>query len=236
MAPEILYQDSSVLVINKPSGWIVNDAETTKGQPTVQQWLSKNFDFPVFADREARNGIVHRLDKETSGCLIIAKTSDAYVELQRQFKDREIEKQYLALVHGQLKEKEGEVDATVGRLPWRKDRFGVMSGGREASTKYKVTREFEKDKEKYSLISFLPKTGRTHQIRIHAKFLGHPLVADEFYAGRKTARRDRQWCPRLFLHASKILFTNPATGKKVEVLAPLASDLEKVLESFHETL
>lgn len=236
MAPEILYQDSSVLVINKPSGWIVNDAETTKGQPTVQKWIMDNGKWSIAANRELRSGIVHRLDKETSGCLIIAKTVQAFAELQRQFKHREIKKEYSALVHGQLKEKEGEVDATVGRLPWRKDRFGVMSGGRDASTKYKVIKEFEKDKEKYSLVSFLPKTGRTHQIRIHAKYLGHPLVADEFYAGRKTARRDRKWCPRLFLHASKILFTHPNSGKKVEVLSPLASDLEKVLESFHQTL
>ena len=168
---------------------------------------------------------MHRLDKETSGILIVAKTKKAFENLQQQFKDRKISKTYTALVHGQVEPKEGTIEAPVGRLPWRRDRFGVLPGGREATTGYKV-REYYKD---YTLLELKPKTGRTHQIRIHLKHLGHPVVADTFYAGRKTARADRLWCPRLFLHASGISFTHPETGKEISFKSKLPADLLQVL-------
>lgn len=226
---KILYENDVLLVISKPPGWITNDAETAKGQPTVQSWLATNFKFPIFEFRELRNGIVHRLDKETSGCLIIAKTQDAFFTLQAQFKERVIDKKYIALVHGRLKEPEGEIKAAVGRLPWRRDRFGVLSGGREAQTSYKLLSNHTKDGEELSLVTLHPLTGRTHQIRIHMKHINHPLVADTFYAGRKRARKDRLWCPRLFLHASEISFINPLDNKKVTVTAPLPDDLQAAL-------
>jgi 23S rRNA-/tRNA-specific pseudouridylate synthase len=131
-------------------------------------------------------------------------------------------------LHGKL-EGEGEIKAAVGRLPWRRDRFGVIPGGRESHSLYKVIKFYPGNNAGHSLVEFYPKTGRTHQIRIHAKHIGHAVVADEFYAGRKTARNDRVWCPRLFLHAASIKFMHPATGKSVEFKSKLPKELEECL-------
>ena len=237
MEPKIIYEDSSLLVLDKPAGWIVNEASTTKDQPVLQTWLSQK-DYPLARSLAERRGIVHRLDKETSGIIIVAKTKSAFEALQRQFKERQVKKTYLALVHGVLDEKVGEIEAPVGRLPWRRDRFGVLPGGREALTSYQVIDYFTRDGEEYSLVEAKPKTGRTHQIRIHLKYLGHPVVADEFYAGRKTARRDRIWCPRLFLHAASIEFFHPERGQKVKFSSGLPADLAVALvtlEKLRET-
>ena len=228
MEPKIIFQDESFFVVDKPTGWITNDADTTATQPVLQTWVRTNFDYPLKGDRDLRDGIVHRLDKETSGIVIIAKTKEAFEELQAEFKDREVEKTYIGLLHGKL-EGMGEIKETVGRLPWRRDRFGVIPGGRESHTLYKVLKFYPGENAGHSLVEFYPKTGRTHQIRVHAKHIGHAIVADEFYAGRKTARNDRKWCPRLFLHASAIKFIHPLTGKKVEFKSGLPEDLEKVL-------
>lgn len=232
MNPTIIFEDESILVLDKPSGWITNDASTTTTQPVIQTWLRENFKYPLIGDRERRDGIVHRLDKETSGLLIIAKTISAFENLQSQFKERKVKKTYIALAHGEIEPKEGEISASVGRLPWRRERFGVLPGGREATTDYKVVKTLETKDEKFSLVELYPKTGRTHQIRIHLKFIGHPIVGDYFYAGRKTARDDREWCPRLFLHASCISFFHPETGKEVKFEASLPQDLDKVLVNF----
>jgi len=120
----------------------------------------------------------------------------------------------------------------MGRLPWRRDRFGVLPGGRQSQSAYKVIKFFPEERGGYSLVEFYPKTGRTHQIRIHAKHMGHAIVADEFYAGRKTARNDRKFCPRLFLHASGIKFIHPKSLKEMEFVSPLPEDLKKVVEEF----
>jgi 23S rRNA pseudouridine1911/1915/1917 synthase len=171
------------------------------------------------------------LDKETSGLLIVAKTISAFENLQSQFKERKVTKTYIALVHGVVEPKEGEIIASVGRLPWRRERFGVLPGGREAITKYKVISYHSLITDhgsQFTLVELYPKTGRTHQIRIHLKFIGHPIVGDYFYAGRKTARDDREWCPRLFLHASKITFFHPVTGKEVKFESELPKDLNLV--------
>ncbi len=226
MAPSIIFEDPELLVLSKPSGWIVNEAQSARGE-ILQRWLAK-MDYPLAGNRDARSGIVHRLDKETSGILLVAKTREAFENLQRQFKERKVQKSYLALVHG-LTEKEGEVAAPVGRLPWRRDRFGIVPGGREAATAYKRVGIYERQGESYSLIEAYPKTGRTHQIRVHFKYLGHPVVADEGYAGRKTSRADRLWCPRLFLHAAEIKFSHPKSGEEVHFKSPLPPDLKKAL-------
>jgi len=138
-------------------------------------------------------------------------------------------------VHGRVAPNQGHIDAAVGRLPWRRDRFGVMAGGREASTDYKVLKHYKKDNEDFSYLEAYPKTGRTHQIRIHLKYLGYPLVGDEFYAGRKTARKDRVWCPRLFLHAGKISFAHPLSGKQMAFESELPDDLQVAIKSLTPT-
>lgn len=234
MNPKVIYEDKSVLVIDKPTGWIINNSDTTKGILTVQDWISSNYFFEISKDREFRSGIVHRLDKETSGCLIIAKTKESFEFVQNQFKDRVIEKEYLALVHGIVEQRKGHIKATVGRLPWNRERFGVMPGGRLSETEFIVESYYTKEKESFSLVRFMPKTGRTHQIRIHAKHIGHPLVSDTFYAGRKTSRKDRLWCPRLFLHAESISFMEIDSGEKVRVRSKLPQDLLTALKSLDE--
>lgn len=226
--PNIIYEDESLLVLDKPSGWIVNEAQTTRDQPVLQSWLREK-DYPLAKSREERSGIVHRLDKGTSGILIVGKTESAFGNLQRQFKERKVEKIYTALVHGKVEPKGGEVEVPVGRLPWRRDRFGVLPGGRASKTSYSVIGYYQKENETFSLVEARPKTGRTHQIRIHFKYLGHPVVSDEFYAGRKTARKDRTWCPRLFLHASQIKFIHPVSDKSMEFHSELPGNLKEIL-------
>ena len=230
MEPKIIFEDEELLILDKPSGWIVNDAQTVGEQPVVQKWLEANFDYELSAESELRSGIVHRLDKETSGILLVAKTQGSFDNLQAQFKNRQVEKSYQALIHGKLELKEGGISVPVGRLPWRRDRFGVIPGGRESETKYKAKGYFEFDKKVYTLVDLYPKTGRTHQIRIHLKYLGHPIVSDTFYAGRKSARADRKWCPRLFLHASNISFEHPSQNKKVFFETALPIELSQVLD------
>lgn len=215
----ILYEDDSLLVINKPPSVVVNRAESVKGQ-TVQDWVEKTYRIFI----ENRAGIVHRIDKETSGCLLIAKTQEVFAELQRQFKERIIKKTYLALIHGQLVPDVGEINAPVGRLPWNRERFGIVPGGKEAITKYKVI-EHKKD---LSLVELYPETGRTHQIRVHLKYINHPIIGDYLYAGRKTARADRQWAPRVMLHAWKLSFTHPATRESLAIEAPIPDDINRI--------
>ena len=233
MEPKIIYEDEALMVLDKPAGWVVNDAATTVGVPTVQGWIAKNYDYSLARSVEHRSGIVHRIDKETSGILLVAKAKTAFEALQAQFKERKVTKTYIALVHGKLEASEGIVNASVGRLPWRRDRFGVLPGGREAQTRYQVETSLFKgegeNREYFSLLRVSPKSGRTHQIRIHLQYLHHPIVGDSFYAGRKTSRNDRLWCPRLFLHAGEIVFSHPINGQRVSFSSQLPGDLQMVL-------
>ncbi|MCL4382774.1 MAG: RluA family pseudouridine synthase [Patescibacteria group bacterium] len=241
LSPKILYEDEEILVIDKPSGMIVNKADTTKDLETVQDWVEKKFKIHNLkstigdSDFVKRAGIVHRTDKETSGLLLIAKTEEAFLNLQAQFKERKVKKTYLTLVHGQVAPEEGEIKAPIGRLPWQRERFGVFPGGREAETRYKVLSIKYKvtngDREPLTFLEVWPLTGRTHQIRVHLKYLGFPIVGDEFYAGRKRGRDDRKFCPRVFLHAASIEFLHPATGKLCKMEAKLPEDLQQILSS-----
>ncbi|OGH37663.1 MAG: hypothetical protein A3B44_00120 [Candidatus Levybacteria bacterium RIFCSPLOWO2_01_FULL_38_21] len=190
-----------------------------------------------------RGGIVHRLDKETSGILLIAKNPASFLNLQKQFKERRVEKTYTALVHGKIVPDKGEINIPLGRLSYNRKRFGIVAGGREAVTEYKVLsikyyavpagrQVSDGQKESLSLLELYPKTGRTHQIRVHLKYFGHPVFSDPLYAGRKTARNDRKLLPRLFLHASKISFNHP----KNNTMTSFKSYLPKELEDFLATL
>lgn len=257
MEPKIIYEDKEVLVLDKPAGMVVNKADTTKAGETVQEWVEKYLKVPqedevprvpqgeitrgtcdTFDSRGtflARAGIVHRIDKETSGLLLVAKTPEAFTELQRQFKAREVKKKYLALVLGKVKPQEGVINAPVGRLPWDRKKFGVFPGGREAKTPYKVLNYYSQITNNsvtnnFSLLSLSPTTGRTHQIRVHLRYLGYPVVADDLYAGRKTGREQRLWCSRLFLHAAYLEFAHPKTGKRMSLESELPEDLKKALE------
>ncbi|MCL4354666.1 RluA family pseudouridine synthase [Patescibacteria group bacterium] len=235
---KIIFEDDDLLVLDKPAGVTVNRSETTRYQITVQDFTDKHINFPKDSDPESdfikRSGIVHRLDKETSGILLVAKKEAAFKELQRQFKDREVKKTYLALAHGRIIPEEGEIRAAVGRLPWNRKRFGVLAGGRESVTRYKVIHNYQSTilnkKEDLTLVELYPETGRTHQIRVHLKYINRPIFADELYAGRKVSREDRRHLERVFLHAAKISFKHPVIGKPVEFISDLPLELENLLK------
>jgi 23S rRNA pseudouridine1911/1915/1917 synthase len=240
MNPVILYENDDLVVIDKPAGITVNKSETTKDQVTVQDWVEDKFSFKSInsdIDKESdfykRAGIVHRLDKETSGILIIAKSENAFIDLQRQFKERTVKKVYLALSHGNVLPEMGEINVPVGRLPWSRKQFGIIPGGRESKTLYKVINNYldKPTSEPLSLLELYPMSGRTHQIRVHLKYIGHPVFSDFLYAGRKTARKDRKRLPRVFLHAYKISLIDPETGKSIDLTSPLPDELERFTNS-----
>lgn len=231
--PQILFEDKEILVVNKPSGLVVN-RDTSVKEKTLEDWIE---------ERNLTGRAAHRLDKETSGVLIIAKSEKVLKNLQAQFKNREVKKTYLALVHGKVFPKVGQISSPIGRLPWNRERFGILPQGRPSHTFYKLIAYHllasDRDRrdgslitgEPLSLLEVTPHTGRTHQIRVHLKSIGHPIVSDSFYAGRKTSRKDRLWCPRLFLHASRVEFTHPVTGRPISVEAPLPLTLKQVLKT-----
>ena len=245
----IIFEDDALLVANKPAGVTVNRSETTKDVFTVQDWAEEYLHIKYQAssikygdsgwtpevDFYSRGGIVHRLDKETSGVLIIAKTPEAFVALQEQFRERTVKKIYTALAHGMITPKEGEISVPVGRLPWNRNRFGVIPGGRESKTLYKVLTYYQLPtaQEKLSFVELYPQSGRTHQIRVHLKYINHPIFSDFLYAGRKTARSDRKLLLRVFLHAAKISFLHPINGKQISYEAPLATELSHFLQTLH---
>jgi 23S rRNA pseudouridine1911/1915/1917 synthase len=235
----------------------VNRAETTRHEMTVQDWMEEKYRIRDEAgitkktaqeagqeqawDPEVefykRGGVVHRLDKETSGILLLAKNPQAFAELQRQFKERIVQKVYLALAHGKVVPREGEISVPVGRLPWNRKQFGIVPGGRESVTTYKVLEYYKNRgglKEILSLVELYPHTGRTHQIRVHMKYIGHPLFADFLYAGRKTSRDDRRVLERVFLHAAKISFLHPRSGEQLHFSASLPTELSSVLLQFEK--
>lgn len=230
MEVKVIYEDEVLLVVDKPAGMVVNRAETTRKMVTLQDWLAKQ----GIGMGVERNGIVHRLDKETSGVLVVAKSQEVMRDLQKQFKERKVQKLYSALVHGKIRPKKGKIRAPITRNPFNRKRFGVFVGGKPAETKYQVEEEYEYKGEKLSLVKLWPKTGRTHQIRVHLKHIGHPLVADELYAGRKTSRKDRSWCPRLWLQAVSLELTHPGLRKKKRFEVELAVDLEAVLRGLRK--
>lgn len=239
---KIIYEDDDVLVLDKPAGITVNKSQTTINQITVQDFLEKklSIDSKEYLDKNVsdfykRAGIVHRLDKETSGILIVAKNQKSFENLQAQFKNRTIKKTYIALAHGNIYPEEGEIRVPVGRLPWNRKRFGVLAGGRDSITKYKVISKFKtsmlKNSEDLTFVELYPETGRTHQIRIHLKYINRPIFSDFLYAGRKTSKEDRKYLSRVFLHASKISFKQPRSGKEVKLECPLPIELQKTLDN-----
>jgi len=236
MKPQIIYEDDQLLILDKPSGWITNDSQTVKDQPVLQKWLYSNFNYPIAKEEGLRSGIVHRLDKETSGILLIAKTPKTFEFLQDQFKKRQVNKEYTALVHGNMGLGKGKIELPVGRLPWSRKKFGIVPGGRQSLTFYNTLFVYKRNVDIFTLLRLQPKTGRTHQLRIHLKYLGHPIVSDELYAGRKVSKKDRVWCPRLFLHAGKIVFKHPVSGKSVERETDIPTDLRKVLSSLEKAV
>lgn len=239
---KIIFEDEQFLVLDKPAGIVVNKSDSAK-EITVQEWMENKLteeghvvtgDSEIEKEFVSRGGVVHRLDKDTSGLLLLAKNPDSFEKLKNQFKERTVAKKYLTLVHGDVKPPEGQIDAPIERSPFNRMHFGVFPGGREAQTVYRKQANYEwmqgKEKEVFSLLEVEPKTGRTHQIRVHMKYVNHPVVSDPIYGGRKNLQQDLEFCPRLFLHAFEISFLHPITGEKLAFKAELPLELQKVLD------
>lgn len=209
---DILYEDETLIILNKPAGLVIHPGAGNREGTLVNALLYHCAGISAVGGVE-RPGIVHRLDKETSGCLIIAKSDVAHRSLSRQFADRTIEKTYLALVEGVPRMRQGIITASIARHQIHRKKMAVSARGREATTLYRMLGS----QEGQTLLECRPQTGRTHQIRVHLKYLGHPVVGDITY-GR------RGFHTRHYLHAWKIAFRHPIRGERLEFLAPLPSD------------
>ena len=225
LAPEaipltIIYQDGDILVLDKPAGLTVHPAPGHPSGTLVNALLAACPDLRGIAG-SLRPGIVHRLDKDTSGLMVVAKNDRAQRALQGQLKEREVRKIYLALVKGVPAPREGTIEAPIGRHPKNRKKMAVVADGRESTTRYHVREEIAGGK--YSLLEVEPVTGRTHQIRVHLAAIGHPVVGDATY-GRSSESIGRQ-----FLHAHKLAFAMPLGGRTVEFVSPLPADLREAL-------
>ena len=219
----VVYQDASVVVIDKPAGLAVHPGPGHPDMTLVNALLAMCPDIQGIGG-EIRPGIVHRLDKDTSGLMMVAKTHQAHNDLSSQIKSRQVTKGYLALVEGTPKQLHGKVDAPVGRHPRRRTRMAVVVGGKEARTNYKVIHQVAG----YSLLEIYLETGRTHQIRVHMAYLGHPLLGDTTY-GRSSSLVNRH-----FLHAFHLGFKHPVNGESLEFKIDLPSDLTPVLDALQQ--
>jgi len=233
LALDILYEDESVIVINKPAGMVVHPAPGNLSGTVVNAVLAYAPEVVTVGDAR-RPGIVHRLDKETSGLLLIAKHEPALRALQSQFKARTIKKTYLALCVGHVSPERGAIDKPIGRDPSKRRHMAIIAGGREAVTQYVVTEVFAPPGGQgaacYSLVRAHPLTGRTHQLRVHLASIGYPIVGDVLYGMRKD-ELTRKLRPRHMLHASELTFVSPASGQEVKVHAPLPDDMRRVLDA-----
>lgn len=217
----VLYEDDDIMVVDKPAGLVVHATESGRVQPTVADFARNQGVVDEDADRP---GIVHRLDKETSGALAIAKNLKAKAYLQQQFKQRLVHKKYLALVRGRLELDEATIELPIGRSRKQPTKRSVVPGSRASTTHYLVKERLEG----YTLVEVELETGRTHQIRVHFAHLGHPVLGDSLYGGPTWPGLERQW-----LHAAQLSFTAPS-GRAVEVDSPLPADLEEVLTKLRQ--
>ncbi|MBI4328419.1 MAG: RluA family pseudouridine synthase [Chloroflexi bacterium] len=219
---KVLYQDADLLAVEKPAGMAVHPAPGHATGTLVNALLASVTDLSGIGG-ELRPGIVHRLDKETSGLLLVAKNDVAHRELARQLKEREMEKTYLALAHGQVSPPRGIIDAPIGRDPRNRKRMAVVAGQRPARTEYRLLVLLQG----FSLLEVHPVTGRTHQIRVHLAALGHSLAGDPVYARAQPP----DGLERLFLHAHRLAFHHPRTKERIGLVSPLPSELSAVLRS-----
>jgi 23S rRNA pseudouridine1911/1915/1917 synthase len=231
----VLYEDEDLIVIDKPAGMTVHPGAGVKQGTLVNALLFRCKDLSGIGGK-IRPGIVHRLDKNTSGVMVVAKNDMSHDSLVRQFKDRTVKKTYLAIVEGTVKKDSGSFSSKIGRHPTHRVKMSSKAtSGRESLTNWKVLKRFEKA----ALVVAEPKTGRTHQIRVHFSENGHPILADELYGPKKhrTTKLDRaaKVIGRQALHASGLGFTHPHTGKFMEFTAPVPQDMKKALNILEES-
>ncbi|WP_056983117.1 RluA family pseudouridine synthase [Lentilactobacillus rapi] len=215
---DIIYEDDDVIVVNKPQGMVVHPSAGHSNHTLVNALL---FHSPLSTiNGEFRPGIVHRIDKDTSGLLMVAKNDAAHQALSEQLKKQKNLRKYIALVHGRINENSGVVNAPIGRSVKDRKKQAVVADGRPAITHFKVLERFQD----YTLISCQLETGRTHQIRVHMKYIGHPIAGDPLYGPRKTLKGNGQ-----FLHAQELGFEHPVTHKLMVFSAPIPPIFEKTL-------
>ncbi|WP_282458036.1 RluA family pseudouridine synthase [Ligilactobacillus aviarius] len=216
---DIVYEDDDVIVVNKPQGMVVHPAPGHPDHTLVNALL---YHSPLSTiNGTFRPGIVHRIDKDTSGLLMVAKNDLAHQSLAEQLRNKTNKREYLALVYGQIKEDEGTIDAPLDRNPQDRKKQAVVKGGRHAVTHFKVIKRYDN----FTLVKCILETGRTHQIRVHMKYIGHPLVGDPLYGPRKVIGKNGQ-----FLHAALLGFKHPRTGKEMIFEAPLPENFQKMLD------
>ena len=228
---DIVHEDEVMIVVNKTAGLVVHPAAGTHSG-TLANALAFHFQNLPGSTGSIRPGIVHRLDRDTSGLLVVAKTEEALENLSDQFRDRTVFKSYVALVHGRVEDAAGRIDQPLARDPGNRTRMAVVRSGRSALTLYKARKHYDR----FTLLNVELKTGRTHQIRVHLAWLHHPVVGDETYGGgRDNNIQDARLRSRVrnlgrhFLHAEKLAITHPTTGKRLEFEAPLPAELSDFL-------
>jgi len=229
---DILFEDKSLLVVNKPAGLVVHPSAGHEEHTLVNALLHHCKGSLSGIGGVARPGIVHRLDKETSGCLVVAKNDETHLALSEQFAAREVQKIYQALVCGEPARATGEIHAAIARHPTHRKRMAVSDedAGRAAHTSYKILERLHAA----TLMQAQIHTGRTHQVRVHFQFIGHPLVGDETYGARQNVRLKELTnyaAPRVMLHAKELSFVHPGTKKTLKFEAPLPADFKAALKA-----
>jgi 23S rRNA pseudouridine1911/1915/1917 synthase len=220
---DIVYEDDDVLVVNKPQGMVVHPAPGHPQDTLVNALL---YHSPLSTiNGVIRPGIVHRIDKDTSGLLMVAKNDQAHISLAAQLQAKTSQREYLALVHGVIKEDKGTIDAPIARAKNDRKKQAVVAGGKHAVTHFEVLERFNE----YTLIKCILETGRTHQIRVHMKYIGHPVAGDPLYGPKKTLKGHGQ-----FLHAALLGFKHPRTGEQMTFTTPLPSIFEQTLATLRK--
>jgi 23S rRNA pseudouridine1911/1915/1917 synthase len=232
IALRVVYEDDDLLIIDKPAGLVVHPAPGHAGGTLVNALLAhgNGAGWGGIAGVQ-RPGIVHRLDRDTSGLLMVARRDSAQASLMAQLKARRIKKTYQALVHGSVSAAAGRIEAPIGRDPRHRTRMAVVPDGRPSVTGYRVRERFTG----WTLLELDLVTGRTHQIRVHLDAIGHPVAGDPVY-GTGTSRRGPEGLDRLFLHAWRLELTSPSTGQLIRAVAPLPGELERVLAGLREPI
>lgn len=231
MPLEVLFEDESLLVLNKPAGLVVHPSAGHEEHTLVNALLHHCRGALSGIGGVARPGIVHRLDKETSGCLVVAKNDETHLALSKQFAERQVEKIYNAIVCGEMMRVSGEIRAAIARHPSHRKRMAVREddSGRAAHTQWRTLERLNGA----TLVEARIFTGRTHQIRVHLQFLGHPLAGDTTYGARQNKRLAEETgyqAPRVMLHARRLAFTHPRTNKKINFVTPLPEDFREGLK------
>lgn len=223
---DVIYEDDDIIIINKPKGMVVHPANGNYEGTLVNAVMAKCKDSLSGIGGEIRPGIVHRLDKDTSGAIIVAKNDKAHVILSEQIKRHEVKKTYIALVRGTIAEDEATINMPIGRSTKDRKKMAVTKNGKEAVTHFKVLNRYTTNKGSYTLLEIKIDTGRTHQIRVHMAEIGHPVIGDSVYSNGKNEFGVEGQC----LHAKRLEFVHPITGKEMKLEAPLPEYFQKIVE------